>query len=482
MTRKRAVWLVLAHRPQAFVPGWFRSGCWPPLPARRSVWRWARVPGWLGNGALPVLAGLVAGVAAWLHGHREQAPMVVAGIVMIAVRVIPFVWPRRVRQTHVARRADHPELHAMVDEVAGTLGVRRPSRVCFAAIAESGARRLGPRRTELWIGLPYAMGFDRAELRGVVAFELALLDACRTWSLAALLELWESKPIRKDAVRAEVAAVVSALVLWADEAGCLVSDRRTIATALLRSALLSQSLDWFAGRYATDLPRYGLFAVDLYQGWRWKVFEDDLPARLMPRYRELSLATGFILDRIAELGVAPYEPLRPAEDPMVRALHPAVEERFARWLLRHHIAGQTVHWSVNFADMPFSVWDAFVEQLCDRVLRAAADLSGRPDPALDDLVEIVASGRTEELRWEHRERLCAHPSPGVCALFPVLHRTLRMRGYTYVNALRHRELAGPDGDVVDVVRLAQAIERGDRPPGILVPATTSRARGSQPDG
>ncbi|MEV4461589.1 M48 family metallopeptidase [Microbispora sp. NPDC049633] len=435
------------------------------------------MPGWLGNGALPVVAGVAAGVVAWLHGHREQAPMVIAGVVMIAVRMMPFAWPRRVRQAHVARRADHPELYAMVDEVARTLGVRRPSRVCFMAVAESAAFRLGPRRTELWIGLPYAMGFDRAELRGVIAFELALLEACRTRPLAALLELWASVPIRKDAVRAEVAAVVKALMLRADEAGCLVSDRRTIATALLRGALLPHSLDWFAGRYAAFLPGFGLFAVDLYQGWRWKVFEDDLPARLTPRYRELYAADpsrhGFMLDRIAELGAAPDEPLRPAEDPIVRALHPAVEERFARWLLRDHTAGRTVYWSVDFADMPFSVWDALVEQGHDSVLRAVAHLSGRPDPALDDLMEIVASGRIEELQWEHGEEPCTHPSPGVCALFPVLHRTLRMRGYTYVNALRHRELAGPDGNVVDVVRLAQAIERGDRPPQTLVPATAS---------
>ncbi|MEU8280065.1 hypothetical protein ACFYOK_30415 [Microbispora bryophytorum] len=436
-----------------------------------------RVPGWLGNGALPVAAGLAAGVVAWLHGHREQAPLVIAGIVMIAVRVIPLVWPRRVCQVHVARRADHPELHAMVDEVARTLGVRRPSRVCFAASAESAALRLGPRRTELWIGLPYAMGFDRAELRGVVAVELTLLDTCRSRLLAALMELWVSESIRKDAVRAEVAAVARALVLRADEAGCLVSDRRTIATALLRGALLSHSLDWFARRYAAYLPRYGLFAVDLYQGWRWKVFEDDLPARLTPRYRELYAADpsrhGFMLDRIAELGVAPDEPLRPAQDPIVRALHPAVEERFARWLLRRHVAGQTVHWAVDFADMPFSVWDAPIEQGHDSVLRAVARLSGRPDPALADLMEIVAAGHGAELEWEHRGESCTHTTPGVCALFPVLHRTLRMRGYTYVNALRHRELAGPAGDIVDVAGLAQAIERGDRPPQLHVPVTTS---------
>ncbi|GAB3894186.1 hypothetical protein GCM10027612_44930 [Microbispora bryophytorum subsp. camponoti] len=88
-------------------------------------------------------------------------------------------------------------------------------------------------------------------------------------------------------------------------------------------------------------------------------------------------------------------------------------------------------------------------------------------------MEIVAAGHGAELEWEYREESCTHTTPGVCALFPVLHRTLRMRGYTYVNALRHRELAGPDGDVVDVAGLAQAIERGDRPPQLHVPVTTS---------
>ncbi|WP_432933447.1 hypothetical protein ACQPZZ_17895 [Microbispora sp. CA-135349] len=422
-------------------------------------------------------AGVIAGAAAWRHGHGEPAPVVTAVVVMIAVRVIPLAWPRRARQAHVARRADHPELHAMVDEVAATLGVRRPSRVCFTPIAESGATRLGPRRTALWIGLPYAMGFDRAELRGVIAFELALLEACRAWSLAALVELWTAGAVRKQAVRPEVAAAVRALVRQADEASCRVGDRRTMATALLRGALLSHSLDWFARRHAAHLPGRGLFAVDLYQGWRWKVYEDDLPARLMSPYLQRYAADpagyGFVIDRIGELGVAPQEPLRPADDPIVRALDPAVEDRFARWLLSPRTEGQTVHWYVTFAEIPFAAWDAVIEQGHDSVLRAVAHLSGRPDPALADLMEIVAAGRGAELEWEHREESCTHPSPGVCALFPVLHRALRLRGYRYVNALRHRELAGPDGDVVDVVGLARAIERGDRPPEILAPATTS---------
>ncbi|MEU6414428.1 hypothetical protein [Microbispora sp. NPDC046933] len=477
MTRGRVVRLVLAHRPRAFIPLWLRDGRWPPLPASRGVRHWRLLPWWLNNGALPVAAGVIAGVAAWRHGYREQAPMLIAGIVMVVVRLIPFAWPRRARHRHLARRVDYPELHAMVDEVAGTLGVRRPSRVCVVPIAESGATPLGPRRTELWIGLPHAMGFDRAELRAVIAFELALLEACKRWSVRALTELWTSGPIKKDAVRAEIATLVRALLVQADEAGCRVSDRRTTATALLRGALLSHSFHWFVGRYATDLPSYGLFAVDLYQGWRWKVYEDDLPARLKPRYLELYAADpagyGFMIDRIAELGVAPEDPPPPAEDPILGALHPAVEDRFARWLLSPYTEGQTVYWYVDFAEMPFSVWDALIEQGHDSVLRATAHLSGRPGPALDDLVEIVAAGRGAELEWEHRQWSCAHPSPGVCALFPVLHRTLRLKGYTYINALRHRELAGPDGDVVDVVRLAQAIERDGRLPEILTLAATS---------
>ncbi len=477
MTRRRVVWLVLAHRPRVFIPVWLRDGRWPPLPAVRGVWHWRLVPGWLNNGAVPVAAGVIAGAVAWSQGYREQAPMVIVGIVTVAVRVIPFAWPRRARHRHLARRADHPELHAMVDEVAGTLGVRRPSRVCFVPIAESGATPLGPRRTELWIGLPYAMGFDRAELRGVIAFELALREAGRRWPVRALMELWTSGPIKKDAVRMEIAAVVRALLVQADEAGCRVSDRRAMAAALLRGALLGHSLDWFLGRYVTCLPGFGLFAVDLYQGWRWKVYEDDLLARLTPRYRELYAADpaghGFMIDRIAALGVTPGGPPRPAADPIVRSLHPAVEDRFARWLLSSSTAGQMVHWYVNFAEMPFSVWDALIEQGHDSVLRATAHLSGRPDPALADLVEIVVAGRGAQLEWEHRQGSCTHPSAGVCALFPVLQRTLRLKGYTYVNALRHRELAGPDGDVVDVVRLAQAIERGDRLPEILAPAATS---------
>ncbi|WP_182876754.1 hypothetical protein [Microbispora sp. H10670] len=156
MTPRRAVWLVLTHRARAFVPAWVRAGWWPPLPGGWGARRWTRVPGWVDNGLAPALAAAISTMIAWRLGRQGEELIVVAGVVLVAVRLVPVVRPAPVRDRHVARRADHPVLLAAVAEVADELGVRRPSRVCFAPVAESGGTRLGPRRTELWIGLDQA--------------------------------------------------------------------------------------------------------------------------------------------------------------------------------------------------------------------------------------------------------------------------------------------------------------------------------------
>ncbi|WP_405085368.1 hypothetical protein [Microbispora sp. NBC_01389] len=471
MTPRRAVWLVLTHRARAFVPAWLRCGWWPPPPGRWGVRRWALAPDWVDNGLAPAVAAAISTAIAWRLGHRGEELILVAGVALAAGRLVPIVWPAPVRDRHVARRADHPDLHAMVAEVAGELGVRRPARVCLAPVAESGGIRLGPRRTELWIGLPYLMGFERAELRAVIAFELAFLEARRSWPLGALLEVWKAGVRMKPAVQREIGAVVRALVTDADMAGCRVSDPRTTANAVLRGMLMSLSFDWFVHRYAADLPVHRCLPLDLYPAWRWKVHKDDLLARLMPRYLELSATESLGLDatsRMAELGVVLDQPPGPAADPIMFTPGPAVEARFVRDRLGDVLAGApAMRRELTFPDVPETVWDEIMKCRHDQVLRAATALTGREHLALADLMEIVAAGRGAELVREHREWVCTHPTAAVCALFPVLHRHLRMKGYRYGQALRQRELVGPDGDRVDVVRLAEAIERGDPLPEIV---------------
>ncbi|MGI5489544.1 M48 family metallopeptidase [Microtetraspora malaysiensis] len=431
----------------------------------------------MNNGLLPTVVGVIAAAVSWRLGKLDQDLIKITVIAIIVTRLIPFAWPKPVPDRQIAHRADYPDLHAMVDEIADALGARRPSRVCFAPVADSGTTRLGPRRSELWIGLPFAMGFERTELRAVIAFELAFLEAHRSWLLSALLEVWTSETGRKPAVRAELGAVVKALLTQADKVGSRVADPRTMANALLRGGLMSDSFAWFGVRYVIDLPSYGLFPVDLYQGWRWKVNEDDLLGRLMPRYLELhatqTLRAEFTIDRIAELGVTLEHPPQPAEDPILSALDSTVEARFARWLGNLLSNPSDVYWFVTFGEMPDAVWDELIGHLHDRVLQATAKLVGRPNPTLTDLVEIVADGRGAEIKWEHRDSLCTHSSAGVCALFPVLHRNLRLKGYRYTHALRQRQLVGPDGDRIDVVRLAQGIEHGDQLPEILAPTVSS---------
>ncbi|MBO4271565.1 hypothetical protein [Microbispora triticiradicis] len=462
---------MLTHRARAFVPAWVRAGWWPPLPGGRGVRRWARVPGWVDDGLAPAVAAAICTALAWRLGHRAEALILVAGVALAAGRLVPVVWPAPVRDRHVARRADHPDLLAIVAEVADELGVRRPSRVCLAPVAESGGIRLGPRRTELWIGLPYLLGFERAELRTVIAFELVFLEARRAWLLAALLEVWKSGTRMKPAVLQEIGEVVRALVTEADMAGRRVSDPRTAANAVLRGALMSASFDWFVHRYAADLSTHRYLPLDLYQAWRWKVYQDDLLARLMPRYLELSATGSLGLDatsRMTELGVVLDQAPRPAADPIMSTPGLAVEARFARCLLGDVLTGApAMRRELTFPDVPETVWDEIMKRRYDQVLRAAAELTGRERLTLADLVEILAAGHGAELVREHREWACTHPTAGVCVLLPVLHHHLRMKGYRYGQALRRRELIGPGGDRVDVARLAEAIERGHPIPEMM---------------
>ncbi|WP_182880894.1 hypothetical protein [Microbispora sp. H10949] len=305
----------------------------------------------------------------------------------------------------------------------------------------------------------------------MIAFELVFLEARRAWLLGALLEVWKAGTRMKPAVQGEIGAVVRALVTEADLAGRRVSDPRTAANAVLRGALMSASFDWFVHRYAADLPAHRYLPLDLYQAWRWKVHQDDLLARLMPRYLELSATGSLGLDatsRMAELGVVLDQAPRPAADPILSTPGLTVEARFARCRLADVLARTpAVRRELTFPEVPETVWDEIMKRRRDQVLRAAAELTGRERLTLADLVEILAAGRGAELVREHREWVCTHPTAGVCVLLPVLHHHLRMQGYRYGQALRQRELIGPGGDHVDVARLAEAIEQGHPIPEMM---------------
>ncbi|MER7168532.1 M48 family metallopeptidase [Micromonospora sp. NPDC000207] len=83
----------------------------------------------------------------------------------------------------------HPELTALVEEVARRVGVAPPDRVLLTADPVVTVEVVGGRRF-LCVGLPLLACLDRPELRAVVAHRLALLRYRPARLVDSLFELW----------------------------------------------------------------------------------------------------------------------------------------------------------------------------------------------------------------------------------------------------------------------------------------------------
>jgi hypothetical protein len=255
----------------------------------------------------------------------------------------------------------------------------------------------------------------------------------------------------------EVRTVVEAVIREADRADVRVAGPEVMSSALLRGAMITGSFTWFAR-----------FATDLYAGWRWKLRSDRLLDRGWPPFRP------FVLEdprpacswsnRIRAIRGSMDTPPQSAQQVLLSGLGEAVEGRFSRYVARalagRHLAAR----ATRFHDVPPDVWDGLVRRQLEEVVSATARLLGEPTVAARDVVAVVRAGRASELTWDHRGWMCTHATPGVCALFPVIHRALRAAGYQYDKPLRQRELVGRDGDRLDVAQLAVRIERGELPP------------------
>lgn len=479
MTSVRAVRLVLSRRPRALLPGWLA--------------RW--------DGGGPVLVGLAVGLVVWLLDRfvlrLGLTPFLIVPFALLVAAAVFFIGSAGASspQLHPLGPRDQPGLSALVAEVAEQLGVRRPVRIWLWAMPNSIVQRPVPWRTELWLGLPYATEMTMDELRAVVAHELTLAERRRSWLVDALYQLWSdgiaqirpgeqpsgSNTEALESSLVEIGAVVQALLQEADQAGVRVAGREITASALLRGATITGLFPWFAARYVWPLVERRSFAPDLYAGWRWKLRSDGLLDRGWPRFRPFVLEDPrpacSMSDRISAVGGragTPETPPQPARQVLLSGVPEAVEARFSRWyvtqaLPRRHRPEAVWAWAlrfhaIRFRDVASEVWDGLVGRQLQQVTAATARLLGQPTATAQDVVAVARAGRAGELSWDHRAWVCSHPTAGVCALFPVVHRALRAAGYEYDHPLRQRELVGRDGDRLDVTQLAQRIERGEAPP------------------
>ncbi|MFI0419898.1 hypothetical protein [Spongiactinospora sp. 9N601] len=430
-------------------------------------------------GGVAALAGMLLLACLWpgaLPPPGSPAWLLATGLValamaLIALAALGFEIVRRPPGALHRLGREHAGLHALVAEVAAELGVRPPRRLYAWACADAMAVRPAPGRRELWIGLPYLTELSRAELRCLVAHELALLRGRRSRTADAMYALW----IEEREPPPEAETVAAALLGAADAAAARVAGPQTAAMALIRAQALKQSFLWFTDRYGTPAAiALDGFPLDLYAAWRWKIREDLLVERGWHRTRDRLARSPLTLRRLRALDGDPAALTErpPPRAPGLPGLRDGLPERAEARLARHHL-----RWWLSdryrlpnagsLHGVPEQVWDAHLEERLDGVRR----LLGMPgDTPARRVAEAVATGWTTG--WTAGDPpcdwACPHAVPAVCALIPAIHRTLREAGYGYADPLRQRVLVGWDGGRADVVSLAEAIAGGG-PVGALLP-------------
>ncbi|WP_449062155.1 M48 family metallopeptidase [Planomonospora algeriensis] len=318
----------------------------------------------------PPVAVVAAAAAAWIlhdpliRGLGFAGVLLTAVLLSVAVEVVVLRAVRSVRDGRISRtgrglyrlpRREHPELHALVAEVADALGARRPGRLYVWAHHDAAAVRVLPWRDELRLGLPYLTEMSRDELTAVIAYELTVLRHLRTWPMGALYRLWRREVRGGRIPPAEVRTAVETMIGEADAAGARVAGRQAMVSALYRGTLITQSFVWFAFRYAWPLVGMKAYPPDLYQGWRWKMREDDFLRRFV-RWAGHDERPGNLTDRIAVLGGA-VDDVPPVAGPaLLSGLPPKTEAALARSYVRRRLpGGHTVRRAVAFRDVPDQV-------------------------------------------------------------------------------------------------------------------------------
>lgn len=232
------------------------------------------------------------------------------------------------------RPADEPELADLVRSVADELGFGAPISIRVAPVVDAALMRTRFRSGHafaLALGWPLLRALSKAELRAVIAHELAheqhTADASARILAArdALVSSFERSvhlPRRLVAPLLRRTQPISfALELDADRDAASVAGADAAASALHRTSVVAGAYDMLADRWLSALEPRQERPVDLYDEVDRALTDAEVLERLEKLVRESEPATPDLLDshpptpaRIAALGVTggrlPGEPLR----------------------------------------------------------------------------------------------------------------------------------------------------------------------------
>lgn len=444
------------------------------LPRWKVLLLMLRTDPWsVGPASLRLVCGLA--VVGTIGAYLVHRAWVVGGPIFVALAAVAYVmclivcvvkWrPTFGRRNRILPLRDHPRLSEVVREAVEVAGWNRMPRVRVRPWADSVAWRGRWGRGELMLGLPLLLGLEEDELRAIIVCEL--LHAWpnirhRRWVLHLnakdLGRALEGESFRhRDRLRAHAYQVRHEL--WSATAELV--GRELWARAIRRTVMLEHALSWHHHRYVSAVGRPA-YVTDAYRTFQWKIRDDGLLARLSPGV-DAYLSTG--MDRheaklLEEFGWVSGEPVHPPKSPAFSGVPEAVERRFGRILalnssssLGHRLQGHAL------ADVPAAPWRLYHQHTWQQLFAAVGGLLGRRAYALD-VVRLARDGRAAQLDWAHLRYSCPHPDPAVCVLLPLLDVELRARGYAHTDPVRQRELTGPLGDTVDVVRLAADVADG----------------------
>jgi Zn-dependent protease with chaperone function len=459
-----------------------------------------------------------AAMAALMFALADPLGPLAAAVVVVAVAVgwypalgIPALWVLSLvggRSQPSAgvllRPRDHPELFALLGEVARRVGFDTPLVVRLVPVPDAGVVAVGSRRRRrcvLFLGWPYLRQLPARQLAAVLAHELAHElpgpDAATRWLLAARTALVDSLDRTVHPPRLLAAPLLARtrryafdVELAADAAAAAAVGTEACRDALQATYRLDSAFEPFAGWYLPRLAEAGEYPVDLYAA-----YADALADPLVGEWARRDAA-------LHDAGADDPELTHPVLSRRVAALPPVVVDgppgdpgrpvpvgdaaeldRRCVELLLDAPPGLT---PVRLLDRDPGWFTPPLAEARSELSAATRAVTGRGD--LDAALDAVASGAWRDVA-ARLERVPAHVPEPVArlalrdtyagCLVAVLSGLLLEAGHTRVSRWSLARLRAPDGGLVDVRGLVERALDGGDPAPLRALAATGRHPGTR---
>jgi hypothetical protein len=306
--------------------------------------------------------------------------------------------------------AGQTELLALVDEVAGRVGVGRPDAVLLAGTGTIRGWAHRSRRI-LVIGLPLLQCLPVDEIRALVAHELAIVHHRRPHLVARLRELHEAavEPLLHDAplsrksraVLRVTDAFASALEQKADQAAASASGLHTAARAVVKADLAEFEFTDLVFDLEEQVWKHtGACVQDVHTGWQAAIdsgaisvdLDADTRAALMSRHP-------FLASAIAPLRVEHVRLAQPTGLVPLQPLPEAAEQALARQALSRDCRKWT-----TFAEVPAAAWPTWIFRQAKEITDQVGLLLGREPVNAAEVVSVLVTRMPElvEANWPNQ--------------------------------------------------------------------------------